>query len=219
VSLAVRYVTRDEANAAVRRWHRHLRGVVVDAGVSGGTLLEDRAGGAQIAAHLRDGVAHVIVVKLDRLFRSTVDCLSTVQAWDRRGIALHLVDLGGAPIDTSSASGRMFLSMVASFAEFERALGAERTAAAMAEIARSGRYTGGRVPYGYELRPDGTLVANASERETIARARALRASGHSCRQSATALSDEGHVLRGRAVSPMAVWYMTAERPLLPRPGR
>ena len=49
--------------------------------------------------------------------------------WDRTGVALHILDMGGQAIDTSTAIGRMFLTMTAGFAEFnESDFGAHHTA-------------------------------------------------------------------------------------------
>ena len=58
--------------------------------------------------------------------------LFQTETWDKQGVTLHLIDMGGASFFTSSAVGRMFLTMLAGFAQFERDLIAERTAAALA---------------------------------------------------------------------------------------
>ena len=55
---------------------------------------------------------------LDRLFRDAEDALRQTKAWDKAGIALHLVDMGGSGMNTASAMGRMFLTLMA--AELER---------------------------------------------------------------------------------------------------
>jgi DNA invertase Pin-like site-specific DNA recombinase len=151
-----------------------LVAVVTEAGVSAGRYtLDEREGGARVLAAVHRGeVRHVIALKLDRLFRNTIDCLTTVQAWDRAGVSLHLVDMGGASLDTASAMGRMFLTMAAGFAEMERNLTAERTAAALSRKREKGEKTGGSIPFGYDVQPgpDGTrcLVANAQEQATVA---------------------------------------------------
>ena len=49
-----------------------------------------------------------------------VDALTHVEEWDAAGIALHLVDLGGMSINTGSSMGKMLLTMLSGFAEFER---------------------------------------------------------------------------------------------------
>ena len=81
--------------------------MLIDAGVSGGIALEDREGGQRMLALVKAGaVSHIVALKLDRLFRSCVDCLQTTEQWDKKGLALHLVDIGGQAVDSSSAMGR-----------------------------------------------------------------------------------------------------------------
>jgi DNA invertase Pin-like site-specific DNA recombinase len=64
-----------------------------------------RPGGERLVELLRKRrVARIIAFKLDRLFRNCADCLANVEAWERAGIALHLIDLGGSAVDTSSAA-------------------------------------------------------------------------------------------------------------------
>ena len=78
----------------------------------------------------------------------------------QESIALHLVDLGGQTLDTSSAMGRFFLTVMAGAAELERNLIRERTSEAMSYVKSQGLKTGGDVPYGYAVAVDGkTLVA------------------------------------------------------------
>ena len=108
-------VSLDAQEARIRAYAT-MRGldlvaVVVDAGVSGAKALEERAGGAAILEALHRGtVAHIVALKLDRLFRDAEDALHHTKAWDKAGVSLHLLDLGGASLDTSSAMGRMFLT-------------------------------------------------------------------------------------------------------------
>jgi site-specific DNA recombinase len=73
-----------------------LVAMVRDEGVSAAKPLAIRPGEAALLRALaRRRAQHVVVVTLDRAFRSTLDCLATVQAWDRAGVSLHLVDHGG----------------------------------------------------------------------------------------------------------------------------
>ena len=60
--------------------------------VSAAKLLSNRPGGQQMSIALtsRD-VKQVLSLKLDRLFQDAVDALNQTRAWDRAGIALHLV--------------------------------------------------------------------------------------------------------------------------------
>lgn len=205
-----------DAQIAAVRAYATLRGlelldVVVDAGVSAGKPLADRAGGAVIVdAVKRRRVRAVVAVKLDRLFRNAGDCLTVTEGWDRMGVALHLVDMGGQAIDTSSAMGRFFLTVMAGAAEMERNLIRERTSSAMAHKRSKGELVGA-VPYGFRLADDGvTLEADADEQHTLSLVAQLRADGMSVRAIVDALEARGVRARG------ARWHQTTVTRLLAR---
>src|SRR5262245_40127695 len=92
--------------------------VVCEPGVSGSVALLGRPAGARLAEAIRErSVEHVVALKLDRLFRDAVDALTQTRQWDRSGIALHLVDMGGQSLNSASAMGRLFLTVLAGLAE------------------------------------------------------------------------------------------------------
>ena len=164
--------------------------LISDVGVSGGKPLASRKGGAALldAIHRRDAGA-VVMFKLDRMFRNAGDCLTTVEGWERAGVALHVVDLGGNAIDTTSAAGRFMLTVLAGAAEMERNLVRERTKAALAVKRGKGERIG-TIPYGFDLNPDGrTLVANETEQAALAGMREKRSQGWTLQRIATDLSD------------------------------
>ncbi|MDO3129658.1 recombinase family protein [Mycobacteroides abscessus subsp. bolletii] len=90
---------------------------------------------------LREGDT-LVVWRLDRLARSLKNLLELVESLSSKGI--HLRSLTES-IDTSSASGRLVLSVFGALAEFERSLIIERTqaglTAARARGAKIGRPT------------------------------------------------------------------------------
>jgi len=45
----------------------------------------------------------VVIRKLNRIYRSTGAGLTKIEKWERGGVSLHVVDLGGNAIDTTSA--------------------------------------------------------------------------------------------------------------------
>ena len=193
-----------EAQEAMVRAYCAMRGLdvaelVIDAGVSAGKPLATRPGGARVLELVRSGaVAGVVTAKLDRLFRDCGDCLEVTKAWDKRGAALHLVDMGGQTVDTSTAMGRFFLTVMAGAAELERGMVSERTAVAMAHVKATGRRVGA-VPYGYRLADDGrTLEADEGEARVKAAALELRDSGLSLRAVAGELARRGFVARNGA---------------------
>lgn len=60
-----------------------------------------------------------------------INALADVEEWEQAGISLHLVDMGGQSVNTGSSMGKMLITMLAGFAEFERNMIAERTTAAL----------------------------------------------------------------------------------------
>lgn len=84
----------------------------------------------------------VVVTRLDRLGRSTIDILRTVEELDDRGIRIEALD---TKLDTDTPAGRLVISVLASMAEFERNLIVERTKEGLAHSKAQGRI-GGRPP-------------------------------------------------------------------------
>ena len=83
------------------------------------------------------------------------------------------------------------LQIQGAFAEYERALIAARTRAALAVKAGRGERVG-QVPYGYVVAADGVaLVADPDEQRAVALVAALRAAGLSLRAIAACLEAEG----------------------------
>ena len=186
-----------EAQAQRIRAYAALKGldldIITDAGESGGKPLSTRQGGQRLLDAIRKRKAEaVVLLKLDRGFRNATDCLSTVEQWDKAGIALHVIDLGGNAIDTTSAAGRFMLVVLAGAAEMERNLTRERTRSAMAVKKSNGQRISGRIPYGFNLADDGrTLVENPDEQAVIEEIRAMRSTGNKLKQIANALTDRG----------------------------
>ncbi len=169
-----------------------LTDIVTDAGVSGGKPLASREGGQRLLTAIRERKADaVVLLKLDRGFRNASDCLATVEQWERKGVALHVVDLGGNAIDTQSAAGRFMLVVMAGVSEMERNLTRERTRSALA-VKRANGQRIGTVPYGFDLADDGiALVPNESEQAVIADIRTMRANGKTLKQIAGELTKRG----------------------------
>jgi DNA invertase Pin-like site-specific DNA recombinase len=66
----------------------------------------------------------LIVTKLDRFARSTVDAIQTVRQLFERGIKIHILNMG---IIEDTPTGRLIFNIMSSFAEFERDMIVERT--------------------------------------------------------------------------------------------
>ena len=163
--------------------------VIADEGVSASKVLDTRPGGKRLVEALkRKEIKHVVALKLDRLFRNAEDALRTTSAWDRRGLSLHLVDLGGQSLDTASAVGKMMLTMMAAFAEFERNLVSERTSAALAYKRRHNEVSN-HVPFGFN-QVGSRLVTNEAEMAIVGELQAWRAEGATFRTIAARLNTQ-----------------------------
>ena len=166
-----------------------LVSVYQDAGISGGTPIAARPEGSKMVEALQDGEAEaVIIVKLDRAFRSALDCLQTIERWQKATIALHIVDLGGTSIDTSTTMGKFMLTVLAASAEMERGMIRDRCNSGRRARKLEGKRIG-QVPFGYSLADDGsTLVVSDQEQEAIAQALDLRSKGYSASGIASELN-------------------------------
>jgi DNA invertase Pin-like site-specific DNA recombinase len=115
------------AEAERRGWT--ILTVVEDAGYSGKDL--KRPGVQEALTTLADGGADALVVaKLDRLSRSMLDFAALMNAAQKQKWALVALDLG---VDTSTPSGEMMATVLATFAQFERRLISQRTKEALAQ--------------------------------------------------------------------------------------
>lgn len=178
--------------------------LIIDSAVSAGKAIARRPGGAKLTQLVKDkAVSHVIALKLDRLFRSVKDTLSTVEGWDQAGIALHLVQMGGSSLDTTSPMGRLFLTMTASFAELERSSTSERIKTVKSHCASEGRYLGGAKPIGWTT--DGhELVEDTTEQEILSRIATLRQEKMPIRAIAEQFNREGVPARGSKWHPTTI---------------
>ena len=92
---------------------------------------------------LRSG-DELVVTKIDRLARSVRDLANIVHDLKGRGVALRVVQ---QQIDTSTAAGSAFLSMLGVFAEFENEIRRERQMAGIERAKAAGKYIGKGRPH------------------------------------------------------------------------
>ncbi len=99
----------------------------------------DRPGWDQLMEYLRSGDT-LVVTELSRMTRSLLDLLQTAKILEQRQV--NLISLR-ENIDTTTATGRCFLSMMGAIHQMERELRAERAAAGRASAKARGK-SGGR---------------------------------------------------------------------------
>jgi DNA invertase Pin-like site-specific DNA recombinase len=113
-----------------------------DAGISGAKGRDQRPG---LDALLKDASRRkfdvVMAWAIDRLGRSLVDLLGTIQHLEAVGVDLYLDQQS---IDTTTPAGKLLFQMTGAFAEFERSMIRQRVRAGLsvikAKIERDGRF-------------------------------------------------------------------------------
>lgn len=152
----------DQSTAAQRLLLREAGAEkVYEEAASGGRW--DRPELTRLLDHLRPGDV-IMVWKLDRLSRSLKDLLHLLERIEAAGAGFRSLT---ESIDTTTPAGRMLMQMLGSFAEYERAMVKERTAAGLAAARAEGRIGGRRPKLTAQQRAD--IVENVrSGRRTAA---------------------------------------------------
>src|ERR1700733_1249586 len=107
----------------------------------------DRVHFAQILSMLDQGqLASLIVCKLDRMTRSVADLDTLVRRFESRHVSL--ISLAES-LDTSTAMGRFFITLLGSLAQLEREIVSERTKSVLQYKRASGQLYN-HAPYGFD---------------------------------------------------------------------
>lgn len=118
----------------------------VDAGISGKST-EGRVEFQRMMSDARAGAIQVVMVaKLDRIARNTIDFLNTAEELKKVGCRLVMLE---PDIDFGTDMGRVMATVFAAFAELERNLIGARVMSGKAEQAKVGEFNGSPMPYGY----------------------------------------------------------------------
>ena len=159
---------------------------IIEPGFSAKNL--NRPGVQRLMKLVRDKEVDVVVcTRLDRLFRSSIDCQPCLKQMRSYGMEFCSVS---EQIDTTSAVGLLFLQLLSSLAEFERNQLSERTSLALQFKASQG-YRIGAVPFGHDEIEDGRLIPNGEEQAVIEMIGELRREGLGYRRICDALNQRG----------------------------
>jgi putative DNA-invertase from lambdoid prophage Rac len=117
--------------------------VVLDVEETGSGARNNRPGLRRVMEAARKGqIAAVLVWKLDRFGRSSLDLLSNIRALADGGVRFVAVTQGLDVKPQGDAMSQLILTVLSGVAEFERTLIAERTALAARAAHKAGRHWG-----------------------------------------------------------------------------
>lgn len=135
-----------------------LVAIYADEGVSGTIPFEERAEGRKLLEDARQKKFNLVFVyKVDRLGRADLVTHIARHHLETLGVGLRSLT---EPFDTSTPHGRFMFGIFASFAQLERDNIRERSMAGTDRVMKSGKWSGGIVPYGYRRGASGYLEVN-----------------------------------------------------------
>ncbi|MCF7821864.1 MAG: recombinase family protein [Mariprofundaceae bacterium] len=166
-----------------------------DEGVSGRGM--DARGGLQHAlSKLGEHPGAVLVTtKLDRFSRNTVEALLTEERIRKMGCALHVIDIGGGSVDTSTAMGLFIFTIAAGQATFESMRIGERVKDSVNLKRSRGEQHSAEAPYGWRYE-DGKRLPHVSEQITLRKIWEYRRDGDGYTAIANILGANNNKTRG-----------------------
>jgi len=132
------------AYAEIKEWDVYK--IYEDAGISGKSIKGRKAFQEMMKDAYAKNFSGILIFKLDRAFRNTLDALKTLDTL--KEIEVDLISIS-EQIDTTTAMGKMFFTIISSFAQMERELTAERMSLTLNKKFEDGIMVG-KSPAGYK---------------------------------------------------------------------
>ena len=145
---------------------------------------EKKSGTNTVRAELKKCLEYVregdtlVITRLDRLARSTIDLCNIAAELERKNVALQVLDQN---INTADATGRLMFNMLGAIAQFETEIRAERQADGISKALEKGVKFGRKyilnikdVEQLKEARKSGETIASLMRRFRLSKSRVYR---------------------------------------------
>lgn len=170
--LSIEY-QRDECTAFAKREGYEVKKEYIDEAISGKST--NREAFVQMIKDVKQGLYDIIIVyKFSRFARNLQEAEIFYNQIKKHGARLISVK---EPIDDTRPEGTLMRQMLHSMDEYYSANLATFVRSSMYIAAKSGKYLGGTLPFGFSVDENGYFIENKDEADKVRRAFDLRASG------------------------------------------
>lgn len=163
----------DKIRAYANLHNIEISEIFIDKALSG--KADDRPEYDKMIDYVKENdIDFIIVYKNDRIHRSLYNLLTMINDLQKYNVSLVSVTEN---FDTSTPQGMLLLQMLASFAEFERAIITERSLNGRIAKLNEKKWVGGRTCIGYKIDKDGHFVVDEEEAKIVKDIFKLRSKG------------------------------------------
>lgn len=160
----VRVAPLGQGGATVQEQERAIRGIAmargtpvtkmfVDRDVHGYVPFDARPAAQELLDEIAPGTV-IVVAKLQYVFRSAAEALALLGEWQRKQVALVVAEFGAEPVNYDGAA-KMFFSLLAITAEFEREKVLDQPVKSRRVSSLTGGKPGSIAPFGFRISGEG----------------------------------------------------------------